>query len=309
MAEAQQAQVAEKPKADKKPPKAPKKEIALVSVNAKALSVDVGPAVLAGLAKNYQDEQKALAALQQVEGKRYDLLAQTTAAVVKAATADESIDLTATFSGEKKQMETLNDQLMIALGLKEKKMIGDKEKLVYTKAAEKFFPKSTDKPDDPATKQKQTLRSNFVHMLKKCAQAAEAIISKEMNAQIDKATGTLKISGPAVLETFGAETVVLNEKVKHNMPNSADVVLKEKPSFTAVAAMAAQDHGAAAKVGRRGVAGAVGAAAVAADPEAALESVCKSLVGIVGKIDAKKVTERQKAALQSVLNAIDKVLS
>jgi hypothetical protein len=117
------------------------------------------------------------------------------------------------FGGDKKAQNKLNDQLMIALGIREKVEDGDKERLVYSKAVQKFFPSAKDPKDDPVTKQKSTLRSNFLHLIKKAQQVAAGIIEKGMTAEHDKASGTLRLSGSAVKAQFGADKVLLDEKI------------------------------------------------------------------------------------------------
>src|SRR6185295_5092592 len=83
-----------------------------------AMSVDVGPAVIAGLAATMRAEQEASEVLKQVGAKRYDLMGQLTLGILKAAQHDNAIDLTVAFAKDAKQQGYLNDQLGIALGFK-----------------------------------------------------------------------------------------------------------------------------------------------------------------------------------------------
>jgi hypothetical protein len=62
-------------------------------INAKALSIDVGPRVIAGFMENASKEAEANKLLSGIASKRYDLLQQLTMGVYKAAKADKSINL------------------------------------------------------------------------------------------------------------------------------------------------------------------------------------------------------------------------
>jgi hypothetical protein len=298
-------------KNDKAPPKTAKEKAGeharakpakeLVTVKQGALSLDVGPTVIAGLHKSMVDEEKANKLMEDVKSKRYDLLAQTTLAIVKAAKADNTIDLVAALSGDPKLMGKLNDQLGLALGFREVIQTGEKKRIAYSKAVSKYFPSPKDDKNSIETKRKSTLRSNFLHMLKKCAQTACAIVEKDIHAKMDKDSGTLLISGPTVEKTFGAKEVLLNEKQVVQTGNTS-TQLKEKPSFTALAAVAAEAHGAVVKRGSntRGT-------KVVTDPDQVIEQLAASLVAAVNNIKDKP-SERQRAALKSVQSAIANVL-
>lgn len=294
-------------KEGEKPAKAPKEVKALATVNAKALSVDVGPAVLANLVKAHDEEDKGRSLLAASEKKRYDAISSVTIAIMKAANADDGIDLGASFKADRKANSLLNDQIFIALGLMEKKTVGDKETLVYTKAAAKFFPAKDDDPKAEATKRKSQLRNNFIQIVKRGAQAAEGMIQKDISAKMDAKEGTLRISGPSVLKEFGMSEVLLNEKqtIKGAGKDGGDVLLTAKPSFTAVAALGAAEHGATVQRGNtsrsRGT--------IQTNPDAAIEAVADSVVKLCEKMDAKNLTEKQTAALKKIQNAVDKVLA
>src|SRR5258706_13533157 len=102
MPEAQvETETTKKTKAPKKEKKA-KTEVALISVKSGALSTEIGPMIVSGLDKTFNDEQKAHQIIDGVNAKRYDLLAKATFAIMKAAKADDSIDLASTFSDDSK---------------------------------------------------------------------------------------------------------------------------------------------------------------------------------------------------------------
>lgn len=278
----------------------------VVVIKAGALSTDVGPTVILGMSRSYEEEDKAKAILQQVESKRFDLLAITTQAIVKAAKADPSIDLSVTFDGEPKKMSVLNDQLGLALGFREvtKSKDGDGkeiEKIGYAKAVLKYFPSPKDDKKAKETIRKATLRSNFLHMLKKCAQAAHAIVDQDITIKKDTASGTLLLSGPTIQAKFGQDSVLLNDKITIGEGDDAKK-LNEKPSFTAIAKMGAASAG---KVLTTRKDSRVDTGAV--DPETAVLSICDTVVKAIGKLKGPagpKVVE----ALKSVQSAIDKAL-
>jgi hypothetical protein len=282
----------------------------IVSVKQGALSLDVGPTVLAGLASTFKDEEKMLELQRGIESKRYDLLAQTTNAIIKAATADDTIDLSAAFSGDSKKMKVLNDQLGLALGFREVSVLPatkeggpEVKRISWAKAVSKYFPTAKDtNKESPEYKRKDTLRSNFLHMVKKCAQAANGIMVSDAKVTVDKESGTLQLSGPAIQEKFGQETVLLNEKQVIG-EGEAKVKLAAKPSYTAVAAMGAE---AAGKVMQTRKDSRVASNAV--DPATAVKSIAKSLADACGKLKLP-ADDETKRALSIAQNAIDKVLS
>lgn len=283
-------------------PKEPKPEAALVTVNDKALSIEVGPVVIASLAKTYEDEQKATSMLQAVQGKRYDLLSNTTLAIAKAFSADESIDPAAAFTQDRKEAQKLNDQLLIALGVREYVDVKGKQKLVYTKAVSRYFPGPKDAKDDPKTVQKSTLRSNFIHLVKKCAQAAVTIHEKGVTAAYDEEAKTLRISGPTVQKAFGASEVLLNEKQRIETSNGKDPLqLEQRPSFQALANLSAADHGAVVKSGNNDR-----TKKQILDPQEAMEELATTVVNAISKL--KTVTPRIKVSLERMFSAIDKKL-
>ena len=283
---------------------------AIVSVKASALSVDVGPAVIAGLASTFKEEEKMLELQRGIESKRYDLLAQTTQAILKAATADESIDLSVAFAGDSKKMKILNDQLGLALGFREVTVLPatkeggpEVKRITWAKAVHKFFPTAKDTNKDSAEyKRKDTLRSNFLHMVKKCAQAANGIMVSDAKVAVDKESGTLQLSGPAIQEKFGQETIILNEKQVIGEGENK-VKLAAKPSYTAVAALGAE---AAGKVLQTRKDSRIASNAV--DPATAVRSIAKSLADACGKLKLP-ADDETKRALSIAQNAIDKVLA
>lgn len=282
----------------------------VVTVKSGALSTDVGPAVLAGLASAYDKELKANAIMMEVESKRYDLLAQLTAAIVKAAKADDSIDLSVAFgSDNKKAMNVLNDQIGLALGYREKVITTDAggneiPRIQVAKAAAKYLASDPklDK-DSPQAKRLNTLRTNFAHTVKKCIMAASGIIEKDITFKSD-ASGTLQISGPEVKKAFGVDNVLLNEKqvLPAEQEGAEPVKLSQKPSFTALAKMGAEAAGKVLETRKQS-----GIGSSATDPGKAVQDIAKSLANACSKLKLP-ADEETKRALSIAQSAIDKVL-
>jgi hypothetical protein len=281
----------------KKPPG--REPLPVPVVNAKALSVDVGPRVIAGFMQNAETEQKANQMLAGVASKRYDLLAQMTQAIMKAARADKSIQLGAYFSGDNKLVNAENDKLGLALGFRKVVKTGEgdrvRERVVLHPDVAKLFPGSEVK-DTPEYKRRATVLSNFLHSLKKCAQAAEGMIQKDVKVAIDAKSGTLRISGPEVKKTFGQDSVLLNEKQTIGEGDKKKKLLA-KPSFTAVADIGARAHN-KVMITRKD------SRTQSADPVLSFVSVCTTLVQAIGKLGPKP-DDRQVKALAAVQNAIE----
>lgn len=291
--------VVDKKKAATKKPQA--NAVVIPTVNPKALSVDVGPRVAIGMAKYAETLAQANQMIQQEESKRYDLLAQLTGAIVKAANADKGINLAAVFSGDLKQVNMLNDQLGLALGFRRVVTVGEgdaaKQRVVTAKELEAIWPRMGETANNSDEyKRKATVRSNFLHALKKCAQAAEGIRAEGLKMKTDK-SGTLMLSGPSIKSTFGADSVLLNEKQTIGEGDKKKK-LDAKPSFTAIADMGARAHGKVMKVRKDSRASSV-------DPVTAFVSVCTALVAGIAKL-GDKPDAKCKEALAGVQSAIDK---
>lgn len=285
--------------------KAETKAIVVPHLKAGALSKDLGPVIVQGLAKAFDTEIAATAAIKQVEGKRYELLSQTVLGIVKAAKADKSIDLSIAFSDDKSKKAFLNDQACLALGIKEIVSVGKGEKAVercaWAGKVASFFPQRGDDKDSEETKRKATFRANFVTTLGKCLKTAAGIVDNDVKAEMDKQAGTLRLSGPTIKKQFGQPSVLLNEK-QTVVKGGENVKLAEKPSFTAIAAKAAEAHGATVHRGSN-----TRGAQIQTDPNKAVVSVCSSLVQAIGKL-SDEPTKEVRAALESVANAVDEYL-
>jgi hypothetical protein len=229
---------------------------------------------------------------------------------VKAAKADASIRLEVVFSGDKAQKARLNNQIYLALGLKQVYMVGkdgaQKPKFDWTPAAAAFVkPNKDDAPD--VANQKGSIRTNLATMLTKCEQAAIGIIDSDIDVKTDKASGTLLLSGPAVQKHFGESSVLLNEKQTVMVKDKKGAVTGEKkllakPSFTEIARRAAEAHG---KVHATRVDSRIGATV---DPNKHIVDLCSMVLKAVNALKAP-IDESVKTALESLMNAIDEKLA
>lgn len=276
-------------------------------IKAGALSVDVGPKVIAGMFDSYVKEEQANKLIAEIETKRFDMLASLTSACIKAAKADPTINLAVTFEGDKKKMSLLNDQLGLALGFRVVTETDDgkgnkKQSISYAPSVTKFLPGAKEDKNSEEYKRKNTVRSNFLHMLKKCAQAASGAVAAGVTVKTDTKSGTLQISGPAVQKQFGKETVLLNDKITVGEGDKA-TKLKEKPSFTALGRMGAAAAGKTLEIRKDSrVAG------NAVDPDTALQSICATLVQAIGKLKEKPIAKTVES-LKAVQAAVTKALA
>lgn len=265
-------------------PEATEKNV-IATVKTGALSTDIGPMVISGLSTAYVEEAKANAIIESVKTKRYDLLSAMTMAIVKAGKADDTINLAAAFKDDKKGASLLNDQLGLALGFREVTTVGEgdkaKQKIGYAKTVLKFFPGPKDEKDGPDYNRKATTRSNFLHMLKKCAQAAHGIIVSDLTMTKDKTSGTLRLEGPSLTKQFGAASVLLDEKLTVK-DEKGETKLKERPSFTSIARMGAEAEGKVLPTRKQS-----GVGGPAIDVDIALQSLCNSLTAALSKITTK----------------------
>ncbi len=225
--------------------------VALVPLPKSALSVDVGPSCLAMLDKARADHSTATELMKGVESSKFKIASTVTLAIIKAAKADKNINLAAVYSGDNKAMNELHNQLGIALGTRVLKEIKDGDtkmtRVVPSPAVANFFPPVGMKKTDPDYGRMETLRSNWITLVKRAAGTACGVVDNGLKAEMDKKAGTLRISGPAIKTQFGADAVLLNENISQV---SKEKPLKARPSFTAVRDMGAVKHDAPAIGGK-----------------------------------------------------------
>jgi len=281
--------------------------LAVPKINAKAMSKDIGVALIRELAATDADTEKGKAMLAAAATKRYDLQSKLTMAIVKAASNESSIDLSHAFSDDKKAQGLLNNQLGIALGYREVATLPNgKATVQYVKDVYPYFPAPGEDRDTVEYKKKQTTRSGFLHRLKQCCMVANGIIADDTKAEIDKASGVLRLTGPAVKKQFGTSSVLLNEKQTVKDSKGTETKLTEKPSFTAIAARAAEAHG---KVINRvsNTRGAGPGGFQGASPEKVVIAGADAMISALAKI--KDVTDAMKDKLRALVTACNAKLA
>lgn len=274
-------------------------------IKAGALSVDIGPKVAAILDRSLTDADESLRLEMAARGKKYEAMSLLTQGIVKAALADNTINLAAAFSGERKQMESLMKQLGIALGFREVVTVkdGDKEvqRVVVAKAVAKYFPNANDDTKSAEYARKNTFRANFATSVKTAAQAAEGLILSKAKFEFDSKEGTLRLTGPKVKELFGQDSVLLNENASQH---GDDKKLSQKPSFTAIRALAGEAHDAPVHRGTNTRGTTIGASeAKPVDPDTNLISLAHMLIQGIGKYEGP-FSAKVREAMDQVVNTI-----
>ena len=281
--------------------------LAIPKISAKAMSKDVGVALIRDLAATDADTEKGKAMLAAATTKRYDLQSKLTLAIVKAATNEASINLSHAFSDDKKAQGLLNNQLGVALGYREIAALPNgKTTVQYVKEVYPYFPSPGEDRDTVEYKKKQTTRSGFLHRLKQCCMVANGIIADKTKAEIDKESGVLKLTGPAVKKQFGTSSVLLNEKQTITDSKGTETKLIEKPSFTAIAARAAEAHG---KIINRvsNTRGAGPGGFAGASPEKVVIAGADAMIAALAKI--RDVTDAMKDKLRALVTACNAKLA
>jgi hypothetical protein len=281
--------------------------VAVLMPNKKAMQVEVGARLVENLADIYNADATIAQQVAENDKKRYDTLAQMTMGVVKAAKADPTIGsmLPDVFSGDQKKINALNEVLQIALGIREvidvqTKQGGKVQKVQYVKGVMDFFPTPNDTKGTPEHTKKTTLRSNFLHQLKKSIQGAHGIIEKQIDARIDSKSGTLLLQGPAVKKHFGQDKVILDERqnIKTGEGDKATTIkLAARPSFSEIAKIGATASG------RTVTQRADSRANVVTDADTAIVQVSDSLVRALNNYKGK-MTDKLRKSLASAANAI-----
>lgn len=280
-------------------------EVVIPKVSSKALQPDLGLKVIMQLAKASDDDEQAQALAQAARKRNGDAQAMLTLGIQRAANADKSIltALPSAFSDDKKAIGDLWNQIGVAIGIKEVITVGSgdkaKQTVTWTKACYQYFPAPGEDKATPEYMRKQSNRTNFLHRLKQCAQVACGIIDSGTKAEMDKTTGTLMLTGPAIKSQFGAASVKLDEKQKVVDTKGNEVELKQRPSFNAIATKAGESHGKiiTPRSNTRG--------GQSMSPEKAVEQIGRSFVQAVEKLPVDKITDTIKAVFASVLSAID----
>jgi hypothetical protein len=292
-------------------PKAPEAEkptpgASLVPVlKSTALSLDIGPKVVAILADAARFAEESEELKRSAKEKDYEGLKLMTMGIVRAARADSSIDLSAVFGEAKDAGKVrLNNQLYFAMGYKAPMDVGKgKVRFTWTPNVAPFVEAESDA--DPARVKKNTVRSNLAHLLTKCIHTAIHIVENKVEVKEDKKSGTLLLSGPTIKQHFGEASVLLNEKQNVQTLNRKGEVtgtkpLKAKPSYSEIARLGAEAHG--KKFEKR-----VDSRAVGQDPHKHIADLCASMVKALEKMP-KPLNDVSRKALESAQSAIEAVL-
>jgi hypothetical protein len=274
-----------------------------------ALSLDVGPKVIAIFDRSAQEQDKGHELLNSAQGKKYEGMSMLTQGIVKAAQNDASIKLADAFSGDRKKMEHLMKQIGLALGFREiqSQKDGDKvvERVVVAKAVAKYFPGPNEDTKSAEYQRKNTFRANFGTTVKSCAQVAEGLLLSKADVKYDADAKTLRLSGPKIKEHFGADDVLLNENASQK---GKDAPLAHRPSFTEIKAIAGAAHDVAVHRGTNTRGTQIGATAPkAVDPEAALISLAHMFIQAIGKMEGGG-SVKVREAFGQVVNTINEKL-
>lgn len=281
------------------------KELAIVMPKSGAMSADIGLKVAALMEATVRADLQIRELSKAKTDKTYEVQAWLTAAFVKAHKADNSIDLALSLSDDDKAIESLNQKLYIATGLKTVQMVGDagaqKPRVDWTPGKIAEMLKINKKTDPEAVqRQKGTFRTNLAHQFQKAQRAALELLDKDI--KFTHEAGTLRLTGPAVQAAYGTPSVLLNEKQTQTVFDkrgkvTGEVKLKGKPSFTDMARRASEARG---KVVHQRV----DSRAKVSDPNKYLIELSgylvKALEGFKGEL-----TKDATAALESVQSAIE----
>ena len=217
-----------------------KPSTALAYVNPKALSADVGEkAVMAWKAtKEMEDQISDLEA--QTNKTKGAALKMLTLAFVKAATVDKSIKLEDIYLEKSEKLRDLRQRCEVVVGIKVARKGEDGvERYEMAPWTKDVLPQPKEDKNLPGFQAKENFRSNFAAAMTKCIKAADALVLKGIQADEDKATGVLMLSGKAVKEHFDVDKVALNEK-REVVDNGKQVKLAKIPSFTELARIGAE---------------------------------------------------------------------
>ena len=208
-------------------------------INPKALQIDVGEkAVMAW--KQTKDVENQIADLEdQNNRQKGHALKILTMAFVKAATIDKSIRLEDIYLEKSEKLRDLRQRCEVVVGIKVAKT-GEDGVVRYEMApwTKDVLPQPKEDKNLPGFQAKENFRSNFAAAMTKCIKAADALVLKGIQAEEDKVTGHLMLTGKAIKEHFDVDKVSLNEK-REVVDNGKQVKLAKIPSFTEIARIGA----------------------------------------------------------------------
>jgi hypothetical protein len=276
-------------------------------INPKAMQKDLGPRVIRMFAGIDEAKSEVERLRREIGQKNYDAIALLTEGVFKVAIADNNVALADHFSEDEKRKQVLNEQLYLALGMKEVIPVGTGDskvnKVVWAKANADFLPQYGEPTDTPEYERKNTFRTNLSKQLNKAIGAALDIQKRKITAKYDEEKRTLVISGPEVKKQFGVESVALNERIHQGVPGTDGnpTKLLEKPSFTSLYNSAAKAEGKVIRTGSNDR-----TKKVITDPSAAIVEVGTTLLNVLGRVaDAEGLSKAANEVLLKISDAMD----
>jgi hypothetical protein len=216
---------------------------AVAYVNKNAISADVGQKAVMAWKATKDTDQKISELSEQNNRQKGAALKMLTLAFIKAAQADKNIKLEDVYLEKSAKLTDLRQRCEVAVGIKVARKGEDGvERYEMAEWTHDVLPQPKEDKSQPGFQAKENFRSNFAAAMTKCIKAAHAIVTKGLQVQEDKATGTLLISGKAIKEHFNVDQVALNEK-REVVENGQAVKLKKIPSFTELARISAASQG------------------------------------------------------------------
>jgi hypothetical protein len=232
------AKPANVPPPSTKPVATDKKALALV--DPRAVSRDVAYDVMSKLVGTFQSKEDLEDQLALNAKHQNGHLGKLTYAFWNAARVDGGIKLQDAFSENAAELKALRLRLEIAAGIKEETIQADGTRIyAHPDKVKQFFNQPGDAKDTPEWTKKDNFRTNFATQFTKCMKTACELFQREYDVNMDKASGMLTISGPAVKEHFQVDAVVLNEKKEGITAKGETVKIEKIPSFTGLAKLAA----------------------------------------------------------------------
>jgi hypothetical protein len=208
-------------------------------INPRALATDVGQqAVMAW--KETKDLESEIANLEdQTNRQKGHALKIMTVAFAKAASIDKNIKLEDIYQEKGEKLRDLRQRCEVVIGLKVAKTGEDGvQRYELAPWTKEYLPQPKEDKNLPGFQAKENFRSNFAAAMTKCIKAADALVLKGIQAEEDKVTGHLMLTGKAVKEHFDVDKVSLNEK-REVVDNGKQVKLTKIPSFTELARIGA----------------------------------------------------------------------
>jgi hypothetical protein len=212
---------------------------AVAYINPKALATDVGEKAVMAWKQTQDVEDQISDLVDQNTRRKGDALKMLTLAFAKAASIDKNIRLEDIYLEKSEKLRDLRQRCEVVVGIKVAKKGEDGvERYEMAPWTKEVLPQPKEDKNQPGFQAKENFRSNFAAAMTKCIKAADALVLKGIQAEEDKVTGHLMLTGKAVKEHFDVDKVALNEK-REVTDNGKQVKLAKIPSFTELARIGA----------------------------------------------------------------------